>query len=383
MQAYTQVEEYMKTVGLKYIKNAQDFIAGLAYRTDKKYAQEVADLLNARAEGAPTDNNKFYALKNESLKASVYISAAFDGGVFRHIGNMVIDNAELLKGRVLDLGCDCGIVTCFMAQQNPDTHFVGVDINEKAVENAKALAESLGVTNAQFICCDAYEYTDDEKFDAVTSFRVLLDIADKNTKPLSFIGERGEREEQYKNAFAPYAKAVSSNLRDGGSFISVERYTAEYGWLGWLEALSAEGFSFDDRCVIMRAQDISSTKEYSVTFAVKGDGKNAEEIFNDVLSAQFKSGTGYNGGMAEFALYYDADGEIKITEVRNKKSGRVIHEFAFAKARSGKLMYYDASGDSRKIKYYNEKKHEAMLKDYEKKLGLFDEEKYEVREVTL
>ena len=84
MVVYEQVEEYMKQVGLKYIKTPNDFISGLAYRTNKNYALEVANILNYRAEGAPTDNDKFYELKNDTLESSIYISAAFDGGVFRH-----------------------------------------------------------------------------------------------------------------------------------------------------------------------------------------------------------------------------------------------------------------------------------------------------------
>ncbi len=95
MIAYEQVEQYMKEVGLKYIKTPNDFITGLAIKTDKQYAQDMAYELNSRGEGAPVDNSHFYELKNRSLDGSIYVSAAFDGGVFRHIGNLTIDNAEL------------------------------------------------------------------------------------------------------------------------------------------------------------------------------------------------------------------------------------------------------------------------------------------------
>lgn len=381
MQAYTQVEEYMKTVGLKYIKNSQEFMGGLAACTNKNYAMDVANLLNSRAEGAPTDNNKFYALKNESLKGSVYISAAFDGGVFRHIGNMIIDYCEQLKGEVLDLACDCGIVTCFMALQCPDSHFVGVDINEKAIENAKELAEKLGVNNVEFICVDIYEMDLKKEFDAVTSFRCLLDVADKKTKPLSFIGERTSRESKYQEAFSEYAKSIAKHLRNGGRLFSVERYTADYGWLGYMQALCEERINMLDGCTLMRAQDISSVKEYSVTIAIKGDGASAIDAYNEALSKQFKSGTGYDGGMAEFALYYDSEGDIEMTEVYKKS--RVIHVFAFATAKNGKRMYYDASADVRKIKYYNPKKEDAMKSDYEKKCELFDKEIYDFKTFTV
>ena len=380
MQVYEQVQEYMDKIGLKYIKNGNEFIAGLAMRTDRAYAKEMAAELNSRAEGAPKNNTRFYELKNRSLEGSVYISAAFDSGVFRHIGNIVIDVGDRLTGKVLDLCCDCGIVTCFMAKNFPDTHFVGIDINESAVNNAKELAEWFGITNAEFKCCDVYELDLGEKFNAVTSFRSLLDAADKKTKGLNFIGDREKREESYKEAFGDFADAVDRHLADGGFVLSVERYTAEYGWLGWMQALSERGIYPKEESCLMRAQDISSVKEYSVTYAERGEKTDAFEVFTESMAKDFKSGTGYDGGMAEFALYYDSEGEIKLYDV--VKNNRVIHQFAFAVSKKGKGMYYDASNDSRKIKYYNMKKHDAVYSDFEKKLALYDDEVYNIIEYT-
>ena len=383
MQTYEQVENYMKALGLRYFKNGQEFITGLAIKTDKNFAKEVAEELNARAEGAPKDSADFYALKNRTLDGSLYISAAFDGGVFRHIGNMVMDAADMFKGEVLDLCCDCGVVTCFMAQCYPEVKFTGVDINEAAVNNAKELAGRLNITNAEFICSDVYELDLGRQFDCVTSFRSLLDAADRQTKGLNYIGERGEREKTYEAAFTPFAEIVAKHLKDGGFVLSVERYTAEYGWLGWLQALEAQGIRGKEGCELMRAQDISSVKEYSVTYAVKGEGLTAAEAFNAALAKDFKSGTGYEGSLAEVAVYYDSEGEIEICEIRNRKSGRIIHQFAFADSKSGKRIYYDASNDKRKVKYYNPKKEENIRKDYNAKLALYDENIYEIKSFNL
>ena len=377
MIAYEQVEEYMKEVGLKYIKNSNDFITGLAYRTDKQYAQDMIYELNSRGEGAPVDNSHFYELKNRSLEGSIYVSAAFDGGVFRHIGNIVIDNAELFKGDVLDLCCDCGIVTCFMAKQYPDVSFVGVDINEGAINNAKALAEKLGVSNVEFVCADAFELDLERKFSVVTSFRSLLDACELKTQGLNFVGYRPEREETYKTAFSDFAKTVKKHLADDGVVISIERYTAEYGWLGWMEALYDEGLKLNsDKCAEMQAQDLSGTKDYSVTFASAEYAAAPLEAFEAVLSKKFKSGTGYDKGMAEFALFYDSEGEIEFTDVI--KGRRTIHQYAFATAKNGKRMYFDAANNNRKIKYYNEKKEDKVRADFEAKMKLYDPEKFEI-----
>lgn len=381
MQTYEQVDSYMEKVGLKYVKDAKSLMAGLIMRVDKKYAEEVARELNSRAEGLPADNASFYALKNKNLDGSIYISAAFDGGVFRHIGNIVIDCAENLKGNVLDLCCDCGIVTCFMAENNPESRFVGIDINESAIENAKKLAERLGLTNVEFICKDVYELDLGEKFDTVTSFRSLLDAADKQTKGLNYIGLRDEREETYKEAFTPFAQAIAKHLKPEGFVLSVERYTAEYGWLGWMKALAEQGIYATEESGLMRAQDISSVKEYSVTYAFAKDKTDPLEIYNASLSKQFKSGTGYDGGMAEFALYYDSTGEIE--NILVLKNNRVIHQYSLAYNEKGKLIYYDASNDKRRIKYINPKKEEIVRSDIDKNLKLYDENIYDIKYINI
>lgn len=256
MQTYEQVDNYMKALDLKYYKGTNDFLASLMLKTDKGYVKELADTLNSRAQGQNSDNEYFYKLKNRTLDGSLCVSAAFDSGLFRHLGNMIIDGKEYFHGTVLDIGCDCGLVSCFIAQQYPECKVVGVDKNETAVNNAKKLAERLGLANAEFVTADIYDFNLDEKAEVATSFRGLLDIAQCQTSGVSVIGERSAREGAYQQAFLPLATAIGNNLKDGGTVISVERYTAMYGWLGWMQALSLKlpkgrvAYSFNAASVI-------------------------------------------------------------------------------------------------------------------------------------
>lgn len=95
MKTYEQVDTYMQQIGLKYVKSSNEFVAGLAIRTNKDYTQKVAAELNSRAQHSNSSNMVFYKIKNETFDGSIYISAAFDGGLFRHLGNLIIDNSEL------------------------------------------------------------------------------------------------------------------------------------------------------------------------------------------------------------------------------------------------------------------------------------------------
>lgn len=377
MQTYEQVDNYMRALDLKYYKNTNDFLANLMMKTDKNYVKELAETLNSRAQGQNSDNTYFYKLKNKSLDGSLCVSAAFDSGLFRHLGNMIIDEAQYFNGTVLDIGCDCGMVTCFIAQQYPDCRVVGVDCNELAVNNARGLAQRLGLNNVEFAVADIYDYTLDTKADVVTSFRGLLDIAQRQTSGVSVIGERGARENAYQAAFSPLAKSISNNIADNGIIISIERYTAMYGWLGWMQALAEQNICpIVDKCDKMVAQDISSAKNYSVTFAQKNLTSTPLEAYSNVMVKSFKSGAGCTDADAEFALCYDSD-EVDYTDVY--KGEKLIHQFAHALSKGGKQMFYEADLDYRKLKYCNEKKSIRAQEDFDRKLAMYNPEEFTVK----
>ena len=385
MKTYEQVDSYMQEVGLKYIKSTNDFLTGLAIRTNKDYTQKIAQELNSRASRQNSSNSYFYQIKNEHFDGSIFVSAAFDGGVFRHIGNLILDNPEIFKGKVVDFACDCGIVTCFIAKMYPDCHVVGIDINQLAVDNAIKLAEKLELNNVEFICSDVYDVKLEEKANTLTSFRGLLDVCMKNTSGLPFFGERKWREEQYKNAFLDYAEVMKANLNEGGYVLCVERYTAEYGWQGWLEALKEKGINaVTDKCELMRASDISSVKEYSVSLLQYNNSESSPvSVIDDVLSKGFKSSTGYEGYMAEYALYNDTDGEINFYDVFNNETDKIIHQFAISKAKSGKIITYEASANKKKIKYLNPKKKDVAQKAITDKLDVYNDDKFTVNQYSI
>lgn len=177
MKTYEQVDTYMQQIGLKYVKSSNEFVAGLAIRTNKDYTQKVAAELNSRAQHSNSSNMVFYKIKNETFDGSIYISAAFDGGLFRHLGNLIIDNSELFDGKeAVDFACDCGIVTCFIAKMYPNCHITGVDVNSSAIENANILKDKLGLDNVDFVCSDVFEYNNEKKADTAVTFRALLDV---------------------------------------------------------------------------------------------------------------------------------------------------------------------------------------------------------------
>jgi SAM-dependent methyltransferase len=80
----------------------------------------------------------------------------------------VLAQAALQPGEtVLDVACGTGLVTFPAAEQvGPAGRVVGVDIAEKMVETARALASERGVANVEFECCGAEDLDVTGPFDA-------------------------------------------------------------------------------------------------------------------------------------------------------------------------------------------------------------------------
>jgi len=86
--------------------------------------------------------------------------------------------------RVCDLGCGQGVAACLMARAFPKSEFVGMDNHEKALEQARALSQSLGLSNIAFINQDAAQLREVPKFDRYFDYVCAFDAIHDQSHPL-------------------------------------------------------------------------------------------------------------------------------------------------------------------------------------------------------
>ncbi len=84
-----------------------------------------------------------------------------------------IDQYLPKRGRILDLGCGFGLFSLFFASMQRERELVGVDFDAKRVEQARASAEKLGLTNATYHHGDVLEWESSGRFDAIYMLDVL------------------------------------------------------------------------------------------------------------------------------------------------------------------------------------------------------------------
>jgi ubiquinone/menaquinone biosynthesis C-methylase UbiE len=106
--------------------------------------------------------------------------------------------------RVCDIGCGQGVAVCLMAQAYPNSEFIGMDNHEKALEQARALSESFGLSNITFINQDAAKIHEASTFSRHFDYVCAFDAIHDQSHPLDAL------------------KGVKYMLRAGGLFSMID-----------------------------------------------------------------------------------------------------------------------------------------------------------------
>lgn len=270
--------QYLLEIGFNRIKGK----FGLADRFNRVFGRAKGKELWDTWQRLGAGTKEFYDFKNSDPEISKAFSEAYDGDIIRKACNYIDSHKDYFGSTILEVGCDCGMISCFLAKTFPDAKIVSIDRCAAAIEIAKSFAKQQGLENIVFLCCELKNA--EGVFDTVFSMRTLLENINIEEDVTNDLGEQAAI---FSKHLMAHAASLSRLLTDHGRLISIERIGRTALLLGWMEAMDAVELAFDLSCyeeIICEEAGNESTFEAFVCFKGIETGIAPKDMFDFACS---------------------------------------------------------------------------------------------------
>ncbi len=297
--------DYLKAAGIKAARDRN----AIRNNLEAEFGQKEADkFLKEFYDLCKKGDDKSYDYKNSDYKKSLILTGGFDADIIRKCCNWVKENENSFGKRILDVGCDCGLMTCFLGMAFPDAEILSIDREKNGIKVAEELAENLGVKNITFRIKELSELEEDG-FDTVFSMRTAIENGECSEDMSNGFMKQADL---FKTALSEYGKLLASKVKDGGKLITIENTGKDTFLTGWLEVLYEAGLTGDvnDYKEIL-CSEVGETVDYQAfVMTKKQPEESGTDFFLKVLekTGDFKYGifTGWNAKL----IYETQKGEL-------------------------------------------------------------------------
>ncbi len=210
---------------------------GLHDRLIKLYGREEARKVLDKAKEFDRRTVEFYEYKNSNFDLSMAFNEAFDSDIIRRACNYVAANKQYFGNTILEVGCESGSMTGFLALTFPGSKIVSIDRSEAALSIARQRVEGLNIDNVEFRCCSLADVQ--EQFDTVFCMRTIQENLESEDFPFS-----GEpilyQFACYSALTKSYTKELIKRVSNGGKLCIFERVGHDPLMCGWMMTLNME-----------------------------------------------------------------------------------------------------------------------------------------------
>ena len=264
------VEIFYKNVGINSTVKPEHFWRQLTKKFGK-IADEFGDCVEAREKG---ENVNPYILKNSSIEFANAIASQFDSAKIKEIFTWFINqNFDWKEKKIIEIGCDNGILLCLFASIFHESQFIGIDPCEQAILLAKERAKLLDLKNIEFHVSSADKINQEHrnaKFDFILAFTVFHEIlgdgfiaknstlmnSDDDTFSITDVDKSFNKIIRRDESLV----AIKESLTSEGKFISVDRWVDQNQLLKWIRLNEKIGLNFSlTESVILQNKQPDST----------------------------------------------------------------------------------------------------------------------------
>ncbi len=269
--------------GLKYLnlinfnrargKNALEDRLIRLYGKDKAY-QEL-DKIDKIERGT----TEFYDYKNSSYELSMAFNEAYDGDVIRKACNYIAAHKDCFGKTILEVGCESGNMTGFLALTFPDSKITAIDESEAAIRIAQLRTDRLNVKNVEFKHCALKDIT--EKYDTVFCMRTIRDNIEEDDypfvyEPIAYLFAF------YQTVTETYTDEIIKRVKDFGKLCIFDRLASDPLMCGWMMALSEKkyGIVLDSYEKLICDDEIDEHTSFQAFICQSGIMNDTEELCN-------------------------------------------------------------------------------------------------------
>lgn len=389
-------KNFIAQFNYKIAENEEDFRNLLKEQLGEGEAGQVIQVLAERADqknhAGAMDHLSFYRFKNENLPRSLAISIGFEGDLIGQTCDWIDAHPEHFGTRILDQGCDIGLISLFMAKRFPGKEITAVDRCREAVALANTLKEQLKIDNVRFLDPDQWksEIRAERKksghsgkgtgakqntgtYDTVFSSRTLQENLDvRRISGLAF-SPFAEKVRVKENLFQSYVRKMKKLTAENGNFISIERLYQPSARAAYLIALQRAGFDLGAAEIEeIDARDLDQHEKLGIFIAKEAGKRNRQKsparavtLQDEEKDAVQESAAAYGHGKETVRRI--ADGFIRrlnreLPEYANEEADLVLETEQAELIRGvylfegrqviGKLAVYQSGDDPDSLWYY-------------------------------
>jgi len=361
------ITDFFRRCGIGQAINMQQFFKRIR-RNNLAMTERFFEIMDTRADGDQID---IYPVKNHSLEFANSIISQFDSARLRELGIWLIQE-NLKPKRILEIGCDSGLFSCFLAYLYPGSVVVGIDSCSEGIELAHKRATKLGLKNVEFEKADLNLFSkqyNGQPFDIMLACIVFHEIIEQlpgshsqqltDQNPTHF--SIAEFDCWVKDQLRP-SKQITETVRHlatEGRFISVDRWQTCERLLSWIRLAELSGLSCNlNKSTFIRykdegTQNKSENLPLTVFYPGIGVHPGAEEVLSLCGHKEFINlftKKVFDCEIAEM-IYCSFDPKeivVTIRAVYHDKSGILLMQLGGAKAIG--FLYQTTSGGFRELR---------------------------------
>lgn len=345
---------FLKTINFKKINSEAQRYSLLREKLGEEKSEELFMRVSRRHESEKANDggnrdDDFYAFKNQDDVTSMAISNAFDGNFYIEVGRWIETFKEDFGNTILDVGCDCGILTCFIATLLPQAKVVGIDRNASAIAVASRLAKKLKLTNVSFDVAEMSTITPGSYETIFTSRTAHENGEYDKVGNLSHEDEFDAMTEAILPFYQSYAHQIARLMGEETNLIKISREVIGARYLARLLAFQNAGLRWVPETYfpakIVLGNEEECLEEFQCVVFEKGEA--VEHLKQDYLDFFFAPKTGVieterigtiRGSLAKIYFAYLEGEPMFGYEVFSKEGGMRIVKFMCYTGKQGQIF---------------------------------------------